>query len=111
MPKAKIATETTEVLQQAQAAANEPQPPPAENAAVYPIVEPIHEDIDPHAQIKAKLADLDQERIELRNTIQAHEDLVKTLKISLKELDKQHLDLLKNAPTLYKEVLQSRFNF
>ena len=47
MPKAKIATETTEVIKQAQAAANdEPVLTPSENAAIQELTQPTLDAID-----------------------------------------------------------------
>lgn len=117
MPKAKIATETTEVIKQAQAAANdEPVLTPSENAATQELTQPTLDAIDnqsetPHDKDLQHIQSLEDAMAEVDQKIILTEDRLAMLKSQKKEIKEQYLDAIKKKPTLYKSKLQNSFNF
>ena len=117
MPKAKIATETTEVIKQAQAAANdEPVLTPSENAAIQELTPhtldaidnqsetPPDEDLQHIQAFEDAMAEVDQKII-------LTEDRLAMLKSQKKEIKEQWIDALKKKRALYKSKLQNTFDY
>lgn len=107
MPKAKITAETVEVLKQAEAAANDPEPvQPSDEPITTPITETPPEDKD-----QKFIDELADSMAEIDRKLSVAEDHVSTIKAQKKEIREQWLDAIKNKPTLYKKLLQEAFNF
>lgn len=117
MPKAKIATETTEVIKQAQAAANdEPVLAPSENTAIQELTQPTLDAIDnqtetPPDEDLQHIQALEDAMAAIDKKIIVAEDHLATLKSQKKDVKEQYLDAIKKKPTLYKSKLQNSFNF
>ena len=120
MPKAKITaetTETTEVIKQAQAAANdEPVLTPSENAAIQELTPHTLDAIDnqtetPPDKNLQHIQALEDAMAAIDQKIIVAEDRLAMLKSQKKDVKEQYLDAIKKEPTLYKSKLQNSFNF
>ena len=127
MPKNKtLANESADVIQQAQAAANEPALTPLENQAIQELVQPTIDAIfnaqpepTPKDQDQQHIDELDRQHIddlaqamaEIDQKIVVAKDHVSTLEAKKKEIKEQYLDAIKCKPALYKAKLQSSFGF
>ena len=98
-------TETTEVIKQAQAAANdEPVLTPSENAATQELTQPTLDAID--NQTASQLQNLKQEILDTKDRILITKDFLKNLEKRAKELDEQYLDALKAERTPYVKIVE-----
>ena len=105
-------TETTEVIKQAQAAANdEPVLTPSENAATQELTQPTLDAIDNQPETPPAINELEKAMAEIDQKIIVAKDHVSTLEAKKKEIKEQYLDAIKCKPALYKAKLQSSFGF